>query len=249
MLRITGGKVYDPANGIDGVVKDICIVGRPDRLGGRGRPRDRRHRHDRLPRRRRYPHARRRRRAQLRPGDDAREPSPGHGLPAHAGAPRGHRRPHAHDVRHRLSVRRHGLHDRHRSRRPGPDRQAHARRAARHAHRRQGLLRPDGQQRDRARPARGRRDRAGEGCRRLADLGGQGLRGQGRQSRRRHGLEVGQGRQGHVRAGAGLQQGDAGHDRREPGADRRPTRACRIRCICTATTWVPRATSPRRSRR
>lgn len=27
MLRITGGKVYDPANGIDGVVKDICIDG------------------------------------------------------------------------------------------------------------------------------------------------------------------------------------------------------------------------------
>jgi len=26
MLRITGGKVYDPANGIDGVVKDICIA-------------------------------------------------------------------------------------------------------------------------------------------------------------------------------------------------------------------------------
>ena len=25
MLRITGGKVYDPANGVDGVVKDICI--------------------------------------------------------------------------------------------------------------------------------------------------------------------------------------------------------------------------------
>jgi formylmethanofuran dehydrogenase subunit A len=25
MLRITGGKVYDPANGIDGVIKDICI--------------------------------------------------------------------------------------------------------------------------------------------------------------------------------------------------------------------------------
>ncbi len=25
MLRITGGKVYDPANGIDGIVKDICI--------------------------------------------------------------------------------------------------------------------------------------------------------------------------------------------------------------------------------
>ena len=25
MLRITGGKVYDPANGVNGVVKDICI--------------------------------------------------------------------------------------------------------------------------------------------------------------------------------------------------------------------------------
>ena len=38
MLRITGGKVYDPANGIDGVVKDICIAdGRivPQVEGGR----------------------------------------------------------------------------------------------------------------------------------------------------------------------------------------------------------------------
>jgi formylmethanofuran dehydrogenase subunit A len=26
MLRITGGKVYDPANGIDGVIKDVCIA-------------------------------------------------------------------------------------------------------------------------------------------------------------------------------------------------------------------------------
>src|SRR5947208_15243715 len=26
MLRITGGRVYDPANGIDGVVKDVCVV-------------------------------------------------------------------------------------------------------------------------------------------------------------------------------------------------------------------------------
>jgi formylmethanofuran dehydrogenase subunit A len=25
MVRITGGRVYDPANGVDGVVKDICI--------------------------------------------------------------------------------------------------------------------------------------------------------------------------------------------------------------------------------
>jgi formylmethanofuran dehydrogenase subunit A len=26
MVRITGGKVYDPANGVDGVVKVICIA-------------------------------------------------------------------------------------------------------------------------------------------------------------------------------------------------------------------------------
>ena len=25
MLRITGGKVYDPANGIDGRIMDLCI--------------------------------------------------------------------------------------------------------------------------------------------------------------------------------------------------------------------------------
>ena len=25
MLRIKGGKVFDPANGVNGVVKDICI--------------------------------------------------------------------------------------------------------------------------------------------------------------------------------------------------------------------------------
>ncbi len=26
MLRITGGKVYDPANDINGVVQDVCIA-------------------------------------------------------------------------------------------------------------------------------------------------------------------------------------------------------------------------------
>jgi formylmethanofuran dehydrogenase subunit A len=38
VLRITGGKVYDPANGIDGVVKDLCIADGhivPDIEGGR----------------------------------------------------------------------------------------------------------------------------------------------------------------------------------------------------------------------
>src|SRR5438034_8899033 len=46
MIRITGGKVYDPANGIDGVIKDICIAdgkivadagpGSPEPRGGEG---------------------------------------------------------------------------------------------------------------------------------------------------------------------------------------------------------------------
>ena len=67
MLRITGGKVYDPANGIDGEVKDVCIDDGRIVADGRGRPHDRRHGHDRLSRRRRRSHARRRRRAQLRP--------------------------------------------------------------------------------------------------------------------------------------------------------------------------------------
>ena len=45
MLRITGGKVYDPANGVNGVVKDVCIadgtiVGRTS-TGGRDHRRDR----------------------------------------------------------------------------------------------------------------------------------------------------------------------------------------------------------------
>ena len=43
MLRITGGKVYDPANGINGVVKDICIADGRIVADGRGRPHDRRH--------------------------------------------------------------------------------------------------------------------------------------------------------------------------------------------------------------
>ena len=67
MLRITGGKVYDPANGIDGVVKDSAsptAASSPTVEGGRTIDATG---HDRLPRRRRCPHARRRRRAQLRP--------------------------------------------------------------------------------------------------------------------------------------------------------------------------------------
>ena len=161
MLRITGGKVYDPANGINGEVKDVCISRRPHRRRGRGRPHHRRDGHGRLSRRRRRPHARRRRRAQLRPGHDPGGPPPQRPVRPHRRAPRRHRRADAHHLRHRLPLRRHGLDDGQRGGRADPVRQAHARGAARHADRRQGLLRADGQQRDPARPAGGRRDRAG----------------------------------------------------------------------------------------
>ena len=139
MLRITGGKVYDPANGIDGVVKDICIAdGRivADVEGGRtidatgmivfpggvdvhthvagGALNFARG---------------------LTPENQRRRPQ----VPAHAGPPRRHRRHHADDVRDRLPVRGHGLDDGQRGRRADPLGQAHARRAARHAHRRQVL--------------------------------------------------------------------------------------------------------------
>ncbi len=52
--------------------------------------------------------------------------------------------------------------------------------------------------------------------RRLADLGGQGLRRQGGQPRRRRRVEVGQGRQETVRASRRLQQAHAGQDHRRP---------------------------------
>ncbi len=89
--------------------------------------------------------------------------------------------------------------------------------------------------------------RASEGCRRLADLGSQGLRGEGGQSRRGHGVEMGKRRQGHVRAGTWIRQSDAGQIV-ESLARSSINSACRIRFIFTATTWVLQATSPRPSR-
>ena len=97
MLRITGGKVYDPANDVNGEVRDVCISRRQDRRRRRGRAHDRRHGHGRLPRRGGRPHARRRGRPQLRPGDDPGEPAARPPRSAHAGSPRagigGPRRP------------------------------------------------------------------------------------------------------------------------------------------------------------
>ena len=196
MLRIKGGKVYDPANGVNGVVQDVCISRRPHRRRRRGRPHHRRHRHGRLPRRRGRPHPRRRRRPQLRPRHDPRGPPPQR---TRSSAP---------------PVRRGGIGG------ATPttfvtgylyagmgwttvNEAAVPILSARHTHEElrdtpivdKSCLRADGQQRDPARPDRGRRAGARPARRRLADLGGQGLRRQGGQPRRRRGLEVGQGRQ------------------------------------------------------
>ena len=132
MLRITGGKVHDPANGIHGVVQDVCIAdGRivPQVEGGRTIDATR---HGRLPRRGRRPHPRRRRGAELRPGHHPGELPQGQPVRPHAGASRRSRRHHPHHLRDRLPVRRHGLDDRERGRRPDPVGPAHPRRAARH---------------------------------------------------------------------------------------------------------------------
>ena len=199
MLRITGGRVYDPANGVDGVVKDVCIAdGRIVRSRGR-RAHDRCDRPDRVPRRRGHPHPRRGRGAELCARPHAGKHAPGSSLRAHEGPAGRARRRHAHHVRHRLSVRRHGLDDRERGRGSDPLREAHARRTARHAHRGQVVPRADGQQRDRAGPSGGGRDRARHARRRLAHLGRQSLRRQGGQPRGSRRVEMGQGRQGAVR--------------------------------------------------
>ena len=139
----------------------------------------------------------------------------------HAGASRRPRRHHAHHLRDRLPVRRHGLDDRERGRRPDPVGPAHPRGAARHTHRRQVLPGADGQQRDRAGPAGGGRGRARQARRGLAHLGRQGLRGEGGQPRRDRRLEVGEEREQALRAGGRLQQGDAGADHLQPRGNRR----------------------------
>ena len=161
----------------------------------RGRTHDRRQRHDGLSGRGGRPHSRRRRRAQLRARARAGKPARGPQVPARGKSPRRHRRHDAHHVRHRLSLRRDGLDDGQRSGRARAVREAHARRAARHADRGQVVPAADGQQRDGARPARGRRCRTGPSRRGLADLGRQGVRRQGGESWRRGGVEVGQERE------------------------------------------------------
>ena len=127
MLRITGGKVYDPANGVNGVVQDVCISnGRIVSNVNGGRTLDATgmvvfpggvdiHTH-------------------VAGGalNFARGLTPENQRAAapflHSPEPRGPRRPHAHHVCHRLPIRGHGLHDGHGSGRPDSYARAHTRR-------------------------------------------------------------------------------------------------------------------------
>ncbi len=146
MLRIAGGRVYDPANGIAGEVRDVCVRGRQDRRRRAGaRPPDRRARDGRHAGRRRHPRPHRRAGGQRRAQARARG-APRRRARAHRDRALRHRRHRPLDVRHRLPLRAARLHDRRRGRDAAARRPAHARRAPRHAGHRRRLPRADGQQ-------------------------------------------------------------------------------------------------------
>ena len=146
MLRIAGGRVYDPANGVAGEVRDVCVQdgkivadvpGHARRIDARGMV--------------------------VMPGGvdiHAHIAGPGGQRRAQAlarGAPRRRPRPHRDralrhrgdrplDVRHGLPLRAAGLHDRRRGRHAAARGPPHALGASRHAGHRRRLPRADGQQ-------------------------------------------------------------------------------------------------------
>ena len=158
-IRIAGGTVYDPANGIDGEVRDVCIDA--GRIVGRcaaQRGDDRRAGHGRHAGRRGHPLARRKR--QRQPGAAAHCPRSTNAIPCRRpicwtrSAALGHRRDRAQHVHDRLPVCRPRLHDGVRRRRCAAQRAALARGVRRHADRGRRVLRADGQRRVPAAPDR-----------------------------------------------------------------------------------------------
>ena len=151
-LKISGGTVYDPANGIDGEVRDLWIAGRQDRRGAdRSGRAARRATIDasgpgRHARRRRHALPHRRAEGERRPQDAARGKTQGASAAPHGQHAQRHDGQRAQHVCHRLQVRRHGLHDGLRRRHSAARRPARPRGICGHALHRQGLLRPDGQQ-------------------------------------------------------------------------------------------------------
>ena len=223
-LRITGGAVHDPANGVDGEVRDICIEdGRiVERLPAGAPTLDARgmvvmpggvdiHAHFASSS---CNHARR-----LIPDEHAADPAPAPRLAGRRAARAvGDRRHGAEHVHHRLPLR--GP----RATRP-PSTRPSPRSLARHSHselddtpvRRRRHLRPDGERRVPAPPDRGRRARPRARLRRLAAAVDRRLRDQDRESRRRRGLEVGSAERERARRPGRRPAGDAARDPRDAG--------------------------------
>ena len=196
----SNGRVYDPANGLDGEVRDVCI--RDGRIVADVPPEARRHRrarHGGDAGRRRHPLPHRRHQGQPRAQGAARGP-PARRAPAHALHPVRHRRHRALHVRHRLSLRGPRLHHRHGGGGHAARRAQHAGGAARHARPRQGLLRPDGQQRAAVQAAAGGAPRGVPARPRLVAERHAGVRPQAGQSRGRRGVEGPSQRQHHRRS-------------------------------------------------
>ena len=241
-LRIAGGTVYDPANGVDGDVRDLCIdAGRFVSDVAADAPIDRRARNGRHAGWRGHPRARRGQRRQSGAAAAARGASRrsahGAGLSRTTDRCRGRapaapcRAPSRPAIATRASAT---------PRCSTPPSRPHgapvARRARRHADRRRRVLRADGQRRVPA--ASDRRGRAGAGARirRLAARRRRRLRDQDRESRRRRAVEARIARPHRSR----YRRSDRPASRRARFSRRWWTpatrSACRMRRISTATT-------------
>ena len=173
----------------------------------------------------------------------------GAAVPPHAGAPQRARRADAHDVRHRLPLRRDGLHDGQRGGGAGPVAPSTRTRSCatrRSSTRRVCLLMANNEIVLDLLEA-GETERASTSWRgyiwaaktygvKAVNPGGVAA------------WKWGKNAKSLLRAGRRLQQGHAGDDHREPRRHRRRALACRTRSISTATTWACPATSPPPSR-
>ncbi len=250
MIRITGGRVHDPANVAGGEVRDVCLDGgRIVADVARARPADRRARHGGHARRRGHPRAHRGAGGERRATAVPRRASRRRGRP-HGDHALGHRRHRPVDVGHRLPLLAAGLHDGGRGGDAAAGRPAHARRAARHpadrrrlprADRQQpGPVRPDAPRAARRHPARARR-------RRLVARGDRRLRREDRQPRRRGALEALERQRRDARRRGRRAGRDAAPDPRDARDGGPRPRPARTPSTSTATTSASPATGAPRS--
>ena len=225
LLRLKGARIYDPANGVDGEIRDLYlrdgrIVVDPGRRRA-DRPRLRSGRPGGHGGCHRHAHPHRRRQAQHRPRHAARGPSRRPGGP-HRPDPRLLRARGARHLRHRLPLRRDGLHRLFRAGDPAGQRPPGPSGDGRHADRGQGRVRHAGQRRLPA-PPDGRRlgPEADQRLRRVDPARDPLHRHQGGQSGRHLRLQVQPAEDGPGRAALLLRCHSAGHPPRpEPGGAR-----------------------------